>query len=132
MFRALIIAFTLTGIALCQHRCMTACGRAHAEGPSAAACPCCQDGQDGSNDDRPNRPCGNDGGCDCQGVCGGAVVAEAFAFDGLSLAWATQAVPADAPFKTTSVASPWCRRSDDGKIAADGRALRILIASLQT
>ena len=134
MFRALVIAATLTGMHLCQHSCMTKCGPAPSvDGPAAvAACPCCQHRQDRSNDDRPSRPCGDDGECDCQGVCGGAVVGEAFVIDGLLLAWAAQAAPTDAPFEATSVPSPRCRRSDDGKIAADGRALRILIASLQT
>lgn len=136
MFRSLVVVATLIGMTLCQHRCMTGCGRtSDANEVAAAGCPCCQHEKGG---ERPAGPCdpAGDGDCRCQGVCGGAITGEAFAIDGLLKSWSDLSLPIDAPVVAASLPPAPRDRSDGAGVtvrgAADGRGLRILIASLQT
>lgn len=136
MFRTFIIAVTLTGMALCQYRCMAT--EAVGEGQTVqkvSACRCCQPAP--SSSDRPNQPCcpADDGDCHCQGVCGGAVTGEAVSLDQLMLAWIAAAqLPETA--RAVEVLSAWRLRITDREPsesrASNGRALRILNASLLT
>ena len=136
MFRTFIIAVTLTGMALCQYRCMAT--EAVGEGQAvqkASACRCCQPAP--SSPDRPNQPCcpADDGDCHCQGVCGGAVTGDAVSLDQLMLAWIAAAqLPATAravEVPSTSRLLITDREPSDSR-APNGRALRILNASFLT
>lgn len=139
MFRALVIAVTLTGMTLCQHRCMTGCGRTGESNDAAVAgCPCCHHEENPSGGERPAKTCdpGRNDDCHCQGICGGALTGEGFAIDGLLQTWAAASLGIDVPVVATSLCPAPRDRSDGAGVAAcgapDGRALRILIASLQT
>ena len=136
MFRSFIIAVTLTGMALCQYRCMAT--EAVGEGRTvqkASVCRCCQPAP--SSSDRPNQPCcpADDGACHCQSVCGGAVTGEPVSLDQLMLAWIAAAqwfVNAPIADVLPAVRSQFINGEPSAPGAPDGRALRILIASLLT
>lgn len=138
MFRSFIIAVTLTGMALCQYRCMATETVRAGDGQTvrnANACRCCHPSP--SSSEQPGQPCcpGHDGDCHCQGVCGGAVTGDPFSLDQLMLAWMA-AVTWPATAHVVDLLPAARSQFTDGEPSApgapDGRALRILIASLLT
>lgn len=140
MFRSIVIAVTLTGMSLCQYRCMgegaSACDEQQGKHVVASGCPCCRPPQSSTPDERRESPCcpQHDGDCHCQGVCGGALTGEAPALDGLLQSWAAVAVLIAAPDDQAAAASRLSPTDGPPPApkAADGRALRLLISSLLT
>ncbi|MBA3312513.1 MAG: hypothetical protein H0T47_04355 [Planctomycetaceae bacterium] len=138
MFRSLLIVVTLTGMALCQYRCMATQTLPASDGRSvqkASGCGCCHTAP--ISPERPSDPCcpGDDGDCHCQGVCGGAVTGDPVSLDQLMLVWAfALRLPVTVRNVDTISAtrSPFSDTEPSRLGAEDGRALRILISSFLT
>ena len=131
MFRSFVTAALLLAVTACPFRCAVgadACGGASDE---AAHCRCCPAASNDRSDDSQKPADAPDrGGCQCQGVCGGAVLPDQPELD--RTAAATGFVPATANVVSLRVPAGSVRvvRRENKPDKPGGLALRIRLSSL--
>ncbi|WP_165700741.1 hypothetical protein [Alienimonas californiensis] len=129
MFRSLVAAVTLLAVTACPFRCATgACGEAAGE---AQRCQCCPASPTECGDDS-SQPLDAPGGegCQCQGVCGGAVLPDAPELDGTVGAFLPGLTAADWLSSPARARSPRRLVPDAAPRPVGGAALRIQLSSL--
>lgn len=138
MFAKACAALLIVGLLLCPYRCMGGIGAACADGGARPECSCCQHchptavtgTQHGERPESP-RPADDCGCSTC--LCKGAVLSQKALLADLDACcwWATDAQPASDVASTVGDSLVRFAGDDMHSIALSGRALRLVIESLQ-
>ncbi|NNJ24728.1 hypothetical protein [Alienimonas chondri] len=139
MFRSLVTAATLLALTICPFRCAASgCSVSRDEANAEAVhCRCCpQADSDDSTRDAPTKddesPSPSHGGCQCQGICSGAVLPDAVEVPTtLSLAVLLDA-PAERLSSATTIDHVPAFAGDAGPRRSGGLRLCILLSTLLT